>query len=249
MPQKKFQIQLAQSTVLLCLLSLASTQQLFPTYSTQRIIWQQQIDKVRQAEEDLRLKSLPTVKTYSKPNAEQNREMVDNGERVITSLTAGPELQQKLFEPSSSVPRTKSVLSSQKTKSKYILEAERFLKEFREKERYKPSTQITQKTPVFKPRSYQSTGNNYKEINRYIQEAEDILADLERRRKFPQSKPVTFKEQREEKYQEEFTRQRKKQENLDQKEIKNVLLESINTKEGLKAIIKAFFKDAIKNKQ
>jgi len=238
MPQKKFQIQLAQSTVLLCLLSLASTQQLFPTYSTQRIIWQQQIDKVRQAEEELRLKSLPTVKTYSKANAEQSREMVDNG-----------ELQQKLFEPSSSVPRTKSVLSSQKTKSKYILEAERFLKEFREKERYKPSTQITQKTPVFKPRSYQSTGNNYKEINRYIQEAEDILADLERRRKFPQSKPVTFKEQREEKYQEEFTRQRKKQENLDQKEIKNVLLESINTKEGLKAIIKAFFKDAIKNKQ
>jgi len=213
------------------------------------MIWQQQIDKVRQAEEQLRLKSLPTVRTYDQVNAEQSREMMDKEERVITTLSSGPELHKKLFEPSSTVPRTKSVLNSQKTKSKYLLEAERFLKEFREKERNRPSTQITQKTPVFKPRSYQSTGNNYKEINRYIQEAEEILADLERRRKFPQSKPVTFKEPRIEKYQEKFTTQRKKQENLDQKEIKNVLLESINTKEGLKAIIKAFFKDAIKNKQ
>merc|ERR1712002_582011 len=132
---------------------------------------------------------------------------MDKGERDITSLSAGPELQERLFKPSSTVPRTKSVLSSQKTKSKYLLEAERFLKEFREKERNKPSTKMTQKTPLFKPRSYQSTGNNYKEINRYIQEAEEILADLERQRKFPQSKPVTFKEQRREKYEEKLTSQ------------------------------------------
>merc|ERR1719435_805723 len=206
-------IQLAHSTVFLCLLSLLSTQQLFPTYSTQRIIWQQQIDKVRQAEEELRLKSLPTART----NAEQNREMIDKGERVITTLSADPELEKKLYEPSFTVPRTKSVLSSQKSKSKYLLEAERFLKEFREKERNRPSTQITQKTPVFTPRSYQSTGNDYKEINKYIQEAEEILADLERGRKFPQSKPVSFTEQKREKYQEKFTTQRKKQDKLDQK--------------------------------
>merc|ERR1719244_774698 len=171
--------------------------------------------------------------------------MIDKGERVITTLSADPELEKKLFEPSYTVPRTKSVVSSQKNKSKYLLEAERFLKEFREKERNRPSTQITQKTPVFTPRTYQSTGNDYKEINKYIQEAEEILADLERGRKFPQSKP----EQRIEKYQEKYTTQRKKQDKLDQKEIKNVLLENINTKDGLKAIIKAFFKDAIKNKQ
>merc|ERR1719431_489857 len=198
-----------------------------------------------QAEEELRLKSLPIART----NAEQNREMIDKGERVITTLSADPELEKKLYEPSYIVPRTKSVLSSQKTKSKYLLEAERFLKEFREKERNRPSTQITQKTPVFKPRSYQSTGNDCEEINKYIQEAEEILAGLERGRKFPQSKPGTFTEQRREKYQEKYTTQRKKQDKLDQKEIKNVLLENINTKEGLKEIIKAFFKDAIKNRQ
>merc|ERR1719233_1271401 len=98
-------IQLAQSTVLLCLLSLVTTQQLFPTYSNQRIIWQQQIDKVRLAEEELRLKSLPSVRAYSRVNAEQSREMLEKGERVITSLSAGTELQNKLFEPSSTVPR------------------------------------------------------------------------------------------------------------------------------------------------
>merc|ERR1719234_2477982 len=100
-------IQLAQSTVLLCLLSLVTTQQLFPTYNNQRMIWQQQIDKVRQAEEQLRLQSLPTVRTYEKVNAEQSREIMDKEERVITTLSAGPELQKKLFEPSSTVPRTK----------------------------------------------------------------------------------------------------------------------------------------------
>jgi len=235
-------IQLAQSTVLLSLLSLVATQQVFPTYSTQRIIWQQQIDKVRQAEEQLRLKSLPTTRANSNINTEQSRD--------ITALSADTEIQRKLTEPSLAVPRTQSVLSGQKTKSKYLLQAERFLKEFREKERNRPSTRITQKTPVFVPKSYQSTNDKkYKEIDKYLKEAEEILANLERRRKVPQTQPLNFNNQRKEKYEEKFTTQRKKQGNLDQNEVKDVLLESINTKEGLKAIIKAFFKDAIKNKQ
>merc|ERR1719347_1209595 len=112
-------IQLAQSTVLVSLLSLVATQQVLPTYSTQRIIWQQQIDKVRQAEEQLRLRANSNI------NTQQSRD--------ITALSADTEIQKKLTEPSLLVPRTQSVLSGQKTKSKYLLQAERFLKEFREK--------------------------------------------------------------------------------------------------------------------
>merc|ERR1712243_228379 len=141
-------VQLAQCVTFLWLVSLVSTQQLYSTHQTQRVVWQEQIDRVKKAEEELRLKSLSAVKTYSTFSPEVEKKPEE--EKTSTTL--------KLKEASHKDFGTKPVLTNQKTKSKYIQEAERFLKEFKQRKlsnNYKPATQRAP-PPVFKSSSYQS---------------------------------------------------------------------------------------------
>merc|ERR1712142_1101533 len=222
--------------------SLVSTQQLYSTHQTQRVVWQEQIDRVKKAEEELRLKSLSAVKTYSTFSPEVEKKQLTEEEKPSTTL--------KLKEASHKDFGTKPVLTYQKTKSKYIQEAERFLKEFKQKKlsnNYKPATQRAP-PPVFKSSSYQSAiSRNNKGKSRYILEAERILENLNKGKNYSQTRlPLRLKQNKEEKDKKELSSPDKKQDSLDQNEIKDVLLESVNTKEGLKAIIKAFFQQAIK---
>merc|ERR1711872_1072873 len=162
-------VQLAQCITFLWLVSLVSTQQLYSTHQTQRVVWQEQIDRVKKAEEELRLKSLSAVKTYSTFSPEVEKKQLTEEEKPSTTL--------KLKEASHKDFGTKPVLTNQKTKSKYIQEAERFLKEFKQRKlsnNYKAATQRAP-PPVFQSSSYQSAIRNNKGKSRYILEAERIL--------------------------------------------------------------------------
>merc|ERR1712106_268353 len=194
------------------------------------------IDKVKQAEEELKLKRLPdvssrktTVPEVSSYSDEVNKNTYQLGNQILKS-------EPKSYKQETSQVRAKPVLTSLKTKSKYILEAERFLQKFRQRKPYNPVTQSVSAVKV-QPYKY-SAGQNKKEESKYLQQAEKILKNISGGKTYSAAKTASYEPKNIYKYESKSYELEKENEKLDQNEIKDILIENISTKDGLKEIIK-----------
>jgi len=218
------------------LVSLVSTQQANSNFNRQRLVWQEQIDKVKQAEEELKLKHLSDVSSIKKTvpevfsySDELNKNTYQLGNQELKS-------EPKSYKQETSQIRAKPILTSLKTKSKYILEAQRFLQTFRQRKPYKS---VTQSVSAVKAQPYKySTGQKKKEQSKYLQQADRILKNIQGGKKYSAAKTASYEPKNIDKYESKSYELEKENEKLDQNEIKDILIDNISTKDGLKEIIK-----------
>eukprot|EP00092_Neocalanus_flemingeri_P064047 GFUD01077609.1.p1 GENE.GFUD01077609.1~~GFUD01077609.1.p1 ORF type:complete len:298 (-),score=93.22 GFUD01077609.1:112-1005(-) len=283
-------VQLATALLSLWLVSLACTQ-VVPGVEEWRIVWQEQIDRVIEAERELRQKSMaqPTVKFTVDLTEQTEPEKTKLKLKETTELKAdrhlsdsqeinGLELIDEDKKQRINPVTTKPVYSYQKTKSKYLVEAEEFLREFRQR-----NPNQSMKTNVYEtqnPDSQQSIVNGDEENSIYLDETDNLWKNTKptskKDREFIQSKPIedvhktphkddqeafvnsneensiyldqtdriwkNIKEPTKSQNTKPISNQNDKVEKVDQNEIKDILIANINTKEGLKEIIKKLLK-------
>ena len=226
------QVQLAVYILSTWLVSLVSAQDVPSSFSRQRVVWQEQIDKVKKAEEELKLKSRPAFSSSSTA-----QDLINLEEKNLESKTDFKDVYE-MTKPVKTIP----VLTFPKTKSSYILEAERFLREFRQRKTSKTSKPVVYSPPKAKI-EYSSSGKSYKGKSKYLEEAERILKNIQGGKKYPVTKSV-YEEKKAEKVEEKKVKLEKKKK-LGQNEIKGILIENVSTKEGLKEIIKVLLKQTL----
>jgi len=239
-------VQLATVATLLGLWTLVCTQSISrPSWSglveKQRIDWQEQIDKVKEAEEKLKQKHFNqgTVNLEHK----NDNELIEEKNEIKVQPTFYEEISLKGSEDvkndelikQTTTPKTRKPVSTyQKNKSSYLLEAERFLKEFRQR-KFTQSNKIHTRPKVkedkqdyvrerFSPKTRKSS---------YLERANDILKNIKDPKKSPIEKTTVLSTI--------------KTHELDQTKVQNILIENTKTKEGLKEIIKKLLKAKLAN--
>ena len=242
------QVQLAVIILSTWLVSLVSAHGVPSSFSSQRVVWQEQIDKVKKAEEELKLKSRPAFSSKSKAQKILNLSP-GISKSTDTELTNLDMRNQELKTEMKNVnERTKSVktnpvLTFPQTKSSYILEAERFLREFRQRKPNNTSKPAVYSAPKAKI-EYSSIGKSYQGKSKYLEEAERILKNIKGGKKYPVAKTMVYEEKKAEKVEEKKVKLEKKKK-LGQNEIKDILIENVSTKEGLKEIITVLLKQTL----
>ena len=125
------------------------------------------------------------------------------------------------------------VISRQATKSSYILEAEEFLRKFRQRENINKIQPLPSKTKKLKFKIYAAPSpivTKSKERSSYLDQAEKILKNIGVR-KTSTARPAVYPKEKKEK--------------LGQSKVKAILIDNINTKEGLKEIITKLLKQKL----
>eukprot|EP00090_Calanus_glacialis_P006240 TRINITY_DN14886_c0_g1_i1.p1 TRINITY_DN14886_c0_g1~~TRINITY_DN14886_c0_g1_i1.p1 ORF type:complete len:240 (+),score=75.35 TRINITY_DN14886_c0_g1_i1:23-721(+) len=229
-------VQLAVIILSPWLVSLVLAQDTPSSFSRQRVVWQEQIDKVKMAEEQLKQKSMPAFS--SKSSAQEMLSL-----SAIMSKSTDQDQEFKTDMKDAKPVKTKPVSTFPKPKSSYILEAERFLREFRQRKTSKTSKPVVSSPPKAKI-EYSSFGKSYEGKSKYLEEAERILKDIHGGKKYPVRKTLVSEEKRADTLEEKKVKLEKKKK-LGQNEIKDILIENIGTKEGLKEIIKVLLKQTL----
>merc|ERR1712106_888145 len=233
-------VQLATIVASVFLVSLVSTQQADNNFNRQRLVWQEQIDKVKQAEEELKVKRLPDISSIKKIVPEVSSYSEELNKKTYQLGNQELKSEPKSYKQETSQVRAKPILTSLKTKSKYILEAERFLQKSRQR---KPSNPVPQSVSAVKVQPYKySAGQNKKEESKYHKQAEKILKNISGGKTYSAAKTSSYEPKNIYKYESksyELEKENEKEnEKLDQNEIKDLLIDNISTKDGLKEIIK-----------
>jgi hypothetical protein len=128
------------------------------------VVWQEQIDKVKKAEEQLKLKSRPAF------SSSRTAQEVLNLSAVTTKSTDQDliDIEKKKLElksdfkdvnESEKTVNTNPVLTFPETKSSYILEAERVLRDFKQRKTSKTSEPVVYNPPKAKI-EYSSSGKS-----------------------------------------------------------------------------------------
>merc|ERR1739838_730899 len=207
----------------------------------QRVVWQEQIDRVKEAEEKLMnlakgILNMPVV--INEETGQEKNEIVLNETQEIEVDIDYDRIDQYLKQRTTPVT-IKPVSTYQKSKSPYLIEAEKFLREFKQRKLTKTTKPVVYEAQNQKSNDWEASRvNTYEGRSQYLVRAENILKNMKEAKYFPVTKPeqTNFPVAKPAVYQQE------KVEKLDQNEIKDILIENINTKDGLKEIIKKLLK-------
>merc|ERR1739838_806026 len=197
----------------------------------QRVVWQEQIDRVKEAEEKLMnlakgILNMPVV--INEETGQEKNEIVLNETQEIEVDIDYDRIDQYLKQRTTPVT-IKPVSTYQKSKSPYLIEAEKFLREFKQRKLTKTTKPVVYEAQNQKSNNWEASRvNTYEGRSQYLVRAENILKNMKEAKYFPIAKPAVY--------------QQEKVEKLDQNEIKDILIENINTKDGLKEIIKKLLK-------
>jgi len=256
-------VQLAKITVTLLLIGHV-TGQLIPygssslVFTRQRNAWQEQIERVMKAEEELRRKALAgSPRSYTLADSiPATKEKYDTNEKI------GPEEKVKVIIEDKIKPiklEEKEVFSvTDPNKSSYILEAERFLAKFKSKSSRKPAVRTnykfeTTKRPIVAALKKKETRGK-KTTSKYLEQAENILRNIKSGNKIVNRKKTDKVFERPYKLMKDSNKEKLKQidnsegvikNELAEDDIKSILNENLDSKEGLKEIIKTLLKQTL----